>query len=168
MVHHVGERRRRADLDAAIGGRLHAAQSLHATEIDDYLAALVAILEPVEGVQTAGEHPRILLVLLEQRDGVIDGRRLKQLEDGHYVVDYCHVPISNNEIYEFPNLRIAELDRERFGNSEIRKFDNHIKCSAGSRRRASSRAGSCRSRRSGTGCRKCRAPVRCAWGSDWS
>src|SRR6185503_19058758 len=90
IVGHLGERRRRANFETTVGGLLHAAQCVDAAEIDDHFAALVAVLEPVKGVEAAGEYPRILLVLLEQRDGVVDGRRLKQLEHRHYIVDDGH------------------------------------------------------------------------------
>src|SRR5262245_59207183 len=65
IVCHIRERRRRADLETSVGGLLHTAQSLDAAEVNDNLAALVAVLEPVKGVETAGEYPRILVVLLE-------------------------------------------------------------------------------------------------------
>src|SRR5204863_297744 len=91
VIRQVGKRGRRADLDAAVRSLLHTTQSIHTAEIDDDSAALVAVLEPVERIEAAGEHPRILVVLLEQRDRSVYGGRLKQLEDGHYIVDDCHV-----------------------------------------------------------------------------
>jgi hypothetical protein len=85
-----GERRHRADLDAAI--RLaDAAQLLDLAEVDDNLRLLEAVLQPVHAVQTAGEHQRVGLVLIEQPEGIVDRRRLIKLEDRHYVAYYGHV-----------------------------------------------------------------------------
>jgi hypothetical protein len=103
VIGQVGQRRRRADLEAAVGGLPHASQRLDATEIDDDLAALVAVLEPVEAVEAAGEDPRIPVVLLEQRNGVVNRCRLKELEDGHYVVDDSHGYGSINSKFKMQN-----------------------------------------------------------------
>src|SRR5205085_7124122 len=90
MPHDVGERRHRADLDAAVA-LAHPFQFVDATEIDDVARALDAVLQPVEAVETAGEDPCIAAVATEQRQRVRGGRRLQQLERGHYVSNYRHI-----------------------------------------------------------------------------
>src|ERR1700730_437077 len=85
MPHYVAKNRRSADLDADIGRCFHTSEFLDAANIDDYLRTFVAILQPIECVQPPGEHPRGLLISVEQRQGIVDSRRLKEFESGHYV-----------------------------------------------------------------------------------
>src|SRR5262245_40348021 len=89
MVHDVGQRRHGADLDAAVA-LADALQLRDAAKIHHVTGALNAILQPVEAVETAGEDPCVGAIAIEQVQRIPRGRRLKQLEGGHYISDYSH------------------------------------------------------------------------------
>ena len=78
LAHHrvlddLGERRHRADLEAAVDF-LDALELLDLPEVDDRLRLLQAILEPVHAVEPARQHQRVGAVLVEQLDRIIDAR----------------------------------------------------------------------------------------------
>ena len=89
IAHDLRERRARADLEATVQ-RLDAAQALDLAQIDDDARALDAILQPVEGIQSARHHPGVRAVAIQQRQRVADARRLKELECRHDVVNHGH------------------------------------------------------------------------------
>jgi hypothetical protein len=61
-----------------------------APEIDDIPRALDTVLQPVEGVEAAGENPCVIAVAIEQVQCVSQIGRLKELEGRHDVSDYSH------------------------------------------------------------------------------
>ena len=57
--HDLGQRRHGADVEAVVGGSGCRLSSAIAAEIDDDRGPLDAVLEPVEAVEAAGEHPGV-------------------------------------------------------------------------------------------------------------
>src|ERR1035438_10416086 len=94
MIHHLGERGHGADLDT-IAGRANSAQFLDSAQIDHSLRLLDSIFQPVEAVETSGQHQGVGSVPCEKLLRVSDGTRLIQLERGHYVSNDSHDPPSN-------------------------------------------------------------------------
>jgi len=79
MLHDLGERRHRADLEAAVG-LLDAVQLFDLAQIDHDLWAAEAILQPVHAVETAREHERVRTVFVEQPDRIVDRCRLVEFK----------------------------------------------------------------------------------------
>ena len=67
-----------------------AAQLGHLAQLDDGTGPLGAVLEPVERVHAAGDHPGLLAAGVEQVEGVVDAARLEQLERRNHVVHDGH------------------------------------------------------------------------------
>ena len=67
---------------------------LDGAQIDDHARTLDAILQPVEAVESASQHPGARAVPVEQLECSVDRRRLEQLECGHYIADDCHSDLS--------------------------------------------------------------------------
>ena len=89
MTHHLGERRHRSDLEATVH-LADAAQPRHAAQIDDVARTLDAILQPVEAVEPAREHPGVGPISPDESECVVHRRRLEQLERRHHVTDHRH------------------------------------------------------------------------------
>src|SRR5690606_6837525 len=68
----LGQRRQRADLDAAVGRLTDAAQRRDAVQIDEVTRTLHAVLEPVEAVVAARERPTVRTEAAEQLDGTLE------------------------------------------------------------------------------------------------
>ena len=86
----VGEARHRPDLESAVRSRGDAPELVHAPEIDHRRRALDTVLEPVEGVESSGEHPALVAVFLHEAHRVVDARRLKELERRDHVTHDSH------------------------------------------------------------------------------
>ena len=56
---------------------------------------LHAVLEPVEGVHPAGQHPGRVAVTVEDFEGAVQALGLVQLEVGDHVVDDGHAVVSS-------------------------------------------------------------------------
>src|ERR1700678_2623505 len=98
MIHHFSERRHGADLDtvaAALASSANPPQLLDPTQINHNLRLLDSILQPVEAVESSGEHPGVGSMLFEKLLRVSDRSGLKQFESGHYVSYDSHVSPSN-------------------------------------------------------------------------
>ena len=78
------------DLQAATG-LLDANQFWNPAQIDDITRAAQPILEPVHAVESAAEHPVVVAVLVGEPHGVVDRRRLKELERRDDVANNRHI-----------------------------------------------------------------------------
>jgi hypothetical protein len=92
MAHHLGERRHRADLHAAVQ-LVDAAQVGDLAEVDDHLGPLEAILQPVHAVETAGQDQGVGAVPLEQLQRIVHARRLVELECRNDVANHGHIRV---------------------------------------------------------------------------
>src|SRR5271169_5410374 len=98
MIYDFGERRHGTDFDtvaAVIARSANSAYFLDSAQIDHSLRLLDSILQPVEAIESSGQHPRIGSVLFEKLLRVGDGSWLKQFERGHYVSYNSHNSPSN-------------------------------------------------------------------------
>src|ERR1035438_10211922 len=84
MIHDLGERGHGADLDTIAARNANSAQLADSAQIHHNLRLLDSILQPVEAVESSGEHPGVGSVLFEKFLRVGDRSRLKQFESGHY------------------------------------------------------------------------------------
>ena len=93
MAHDVGERRHRPDLETAL--RVPDPPELrdHA-EVHHDGGPLDAVLEPVEGIQAAGQDPGLVPVLVEQIQRGVDRGRLVEVERRNHVPDRSHLSFS--------------------------------------------------------------------------
>src|ERR1700733_6913524 len=94
MIHYFRERGHRADLDA-IGGRANSAQFLDSAQIDHSLRLFNSILEPVQAIESSGQHPRVASVLFEKLLSIGNRAWLIQLESSHYISYESHKSPSN-------------------------------------------------------------------------
>ena len=101
LGHDFGERGHRANLDA-VAGHANASELGDAAQIDDRLRPLDPILQPVEAVHAASQHPRVGSVVLEQLLCIRDGRWLKQLEGGHDVSYDSHCDLLTSTSGRYP------------------------------------------------------------------
>ena len=90
MLGYFRERGHRADLNPVLGGA-DSSEFLDPAQIDHYPGFFDAVLEPVEAVETPGQHPGFASVLLEQPLGVGNGVWLQQLKRWHHISDYSHI-----------------------------------------------------------------------------
>src|SRR2546428_6270744 len=90
MPHALSKGGCRPDLQAP-AGLADSAQFLDLAQVDHDFRPLDAILQPIEGVQTAGHHPSIFTVLAEQPHRVVDRRRLKEFERWHHIAYHGHI-----------------------------------------------------------------------------
>ena len=90
MIRHSSKRGHGANLDA-VARRANSAQFLDSAEIDHHLGLPDAILQPVETIHTAGQHPGVGSVLCEKILCIGNGTRLIKLESGHYISDHSHI-----------------------------------------------------------------------------
>src|SRR5690606_14180629 len=81
----LGQRRQRADLDAAVRRLADPLQGLDSGQVDDVARPLHAILEPVEAVVAAGQRPAVLAETAEQIERRLQRVRLVELEARHHV-----------------------------------------------------------------------------------
>src|SRR5262249_7286083 len=79
-----------AYFDAAVRHGADTAQLIDAAQIDDHSWLLNAVLEPIEAVESAGEHPGIAAMLLEKFLRFVSRSGLEQIERGHDVSNYGH------------------------------------------------------------------------------
>src|SRR5438105_1837553 len=84
VVRDVGERGHRANLNT-VTGCANASELGDAAQIDNCPWSLDPILQPVEAVHAASQHPGSRSVVLEHLLCIRNRRRLKQLEGGHDV-----------------------------------------------------------------------------------
>ena len=89
MIHDFGESGHGADLDAVVRGA-DCFEFLDAAQIHDDFGLLDAVLEPIEAVEPAGQHPGVLSILFEKLLRVGGRCGLKQLEGRHNVSNYSH------------------------------------------------------------------------------
>ena len=89
MVGDIGQRGHGADLKT-VAIDANAAQLVDAAQVDQHIRLLDAVLQPVEAVQTAGHHPGPFADIGKQTLRIRSRGRLKQIEGGHYVANYCH------------------------------------------------------------------------------
>ena len=87
----LAQLRHRPDRQAAARRRANGAQLLDAPEVDHRRRPLDPILEPVERIEPARQHPGLLLVLIEQPQRLVGRRRLKQLKRRHHVANHGHL-----------------------------------------------------------------------------
>ena len=125
LAHHrvlddLGERRHRADLEAAVG-LADAVSSLIWPRSTTTFGLLEAVLQPVHAVEAAGQHQRVGAVLSSSLSASSIDRRLVQLEHRHYVANHRH----SASLY--CGLRIADcgLIRNRNPQSAIRDPQSH-------------------------------------------
>src|ERR1035437_86197 len=119
MIHHLGERGHGADLDT-IAGRANSAQFLDSAQIDHSLRLLDSIFQPVEAVETSGQHQGVRSVLCEKPLRVSDGTRLVQLERGHYVSNDSHTLLQTSIKYA-PSAHAASVGPLRATSESCRR-----------------------------------------------
>ena len=102
MIHDFSERRHGADFDTVAASSANSAQFADSTQVDHNLRLLDSILQPVEAVESSGEHPGVGSVLFEKSLRIVDGRRLKQFESGHYVSYDGHYNSPSNSVRKSP------------------------------------------------------------------
>ncbi len=108
VVHHLGQRRRRADLEAAVH-LLDPAQLGDLAQVDHHARALGAVLQPVERIEPAAPSPRLpTRAASSSATASSIARRLEQLERRHHVANYCHIVL-----LEFGHLVIWSSGRGR-------------------------------------------------------
>ena len=93
MIHHFSERGHRSDLNTlatVIACGANSSQLFDSAKIDYDFGLPDSILEPVEAIESSGQHPRIAPVLSEKLLGIGNRGRLKQVESGHYVSYHSH------------------------------------------------------------------------------
>jgi len=90
ILHHLGERSHRSNLDAAVRRGANPAQLVDTAQIHHYLGLLDAVLQPVEAIQAAGQHPGVRSMLLEKFLRVSRRTRLQQVKSGHDISNYSH------------------------------------------------------------------------------
>ena len=89
VPHHLGQRRRRPDLEPAVHF-LDPAQRLDLAQVHHHARPLRPVLQPVERIQPPGHHPGLRAVTIQQVQRFIDARWLEQLERRHHVANHGH------------------------------------------------------------------------------